>query len=110
MKKVYIASPYTQGDVGQNVGIAMSFSHAILDNGHCPISPLLSHFLHIHRQRHYEDWIAMDLELVKVSDCLIRLPGDSNGADGEVRLARELGIPVFYDKADLFTYLHDTRA
>lgn len=94
MKVIYIASPYTIGDVAANVAVQVEAAHRIMDLGHCPIAPLLSHFLHIHRQRDYRDWIACDIELVKRCDIVLRLPGESSGADGEVRMAMAWGIDV----------------
>jgi hypothetical protein len=94
MKLIYIASPYTVGDVAANVSVQMDAAHRIMDMGHCPVVPLLSHFLHIHRQRPYQDWIDIDLAIIPRVDILLRLTGDSVGADGEVALATRLGIPV----------------
>jgi hypothetical protein len=96
MKVIYIASPYTMGDTAENVSVQIKAAHRILDMGHCPIAPLLSHFLHIHRQRPYEDWIEMDFALLKKADLLLRLPGESAGADNEVEEAVRLGIPVAF--------------
>ncbi len=49
----------------------------------------------MHKPRPYQDWIDLDLEWVKSCDCLLRLDGESKGADMEVALAESLGIPVF---------------
>ena len=38
----------------------------------------------------------MDEGWVERSDYLLRLKGESAGADKEVALAKELGIPVYY--------------
>lgn len=90
MKKIiYIASPYTLGDVAENVAVQKDAAHRILDLGHCPIAPLLSHYLHIYRQRPYQDWLEMDLVIIPRIDILLRLPGTSSGADKEVAVAIE---------------------
>lgn len=34
-------------------------------------------------------------------NAVLRLPGASNGADGDVRLAGQLGLPVYYNIADV---------
>ena len=34
-------------------------------------------------------------------DAVLRLPGDSKGADEDVRLARERGLPVYFNLADV---------
>ncbi|WP_249227513.1 DUF4406 domain-containing protein [Kutzneria sp. CA-103260] len=39
--------------------------------------------------------------LLQHCDAVLRLPGDSNGADQDVRIARERGIPVYHDVAEL---------
>lgn len=46
----------------------------------------------------YEDWMELDLELVRRSDWLLMLPGweNSEGAVREFDLASELGIPVAF--------------
>src|SRR5690348_9982396 len=105
MKIIYIASPYTIGDVAQNVYVQIEAAHRILDMGHCPVAPLLSHFLHLHRQRDYHDWINMDLALIPKCDAVLRLPGESKGADGEVALATEKGVAVLTGWQQLQDYL-----
>ena len=104
-KIVYIASPYTIGDVAINVRRQMETAHHILDMGHVPIAPLLSHFLHIHRPRDTEDWMRMDFALVEVSDVVLRLPGVSKGADQEEDFARSKGIPVVAGWEELEKFL-----
>lgn len=95
MIKVYIASPYTLGDVGQNVHNAMVAADSLIDLGFAPFVPLYSHFQHIRFPRPYKTWVQLDLEWLRYCDCLLRLPGKSRGADKEVCLAIERNIPVF---------------
>lgn len=101
MKIIYIASPYTKGDVAANVAVQVDAAHKIMDLGHCPVAPLLSHYLHIFRQRPYQDWVTMDMALIPRMDIILRLPGESTGADDEVALARKLGIVVAYGWEEL---------
>lgn len=96
MSVIYIASPYTIGDVAANVSTQIDAAHRIMDMGHAPIAPLLSHYLHIYRQRPYEEWLKADLMLVGKADVVIRLPGESKGADLEASHAEELEVPVAY--------------
>lgn len=44
----------------------------------------------------HADWLGIDLAWVDVCDFLVRLPGESKGADMEVARAMERGIPVFH--------------
>jgi hypothetical protein len=39
--------------------------------------------------------------LLEHCDAVLRLPGDSKGADNDVRIARERGIPVYFDIAEI---------
>jgi|ERR1035441_10272014 hypothetical protein len=104
--KVYIASPYTIGDVAQNVKLQLDTVEQLLniDNIFLPFAPLYSHFQHMAHPRPYEDWVSIDLEWVKVCDCVLRLGGISRGADDEVEFAKSLGKPVFYSIPDLIDY------
>ena len=49
----------------------------------------------------YDDWIAMDLELVSRCDAVLRLPGESVGADMETAFACSRSIPVYYSVEQL---------
>jgi len=98
---IYIAGPYTKGDVADNVRRAMEAGNIVCASGHTCIVPHLYHFMHLHIPRHYEDWMRMDFDLIRKSDALIRLSGESSGSDREVDLADKHGMPVIYqDKID----------
>lgn len=102
MIKVYIASPYTIGDVARNVKEAMDTADKLMNLGFAPFCPLYSHFQHMAHPRPYHDWMRLDLEWLKVCDCLLRLPGESDGANQEVLWFRcHTMKPVFYDIEDL---------
>jgi hypothetical protein len=100
--QVYIASPYTSGDVMYNVKFQQDVFNELLKFGFFPISPL-----HIHLQQiayptlSYEFWMQLDKIHVFKSDCLLRLGGKSDGADREVIWATEWGKPVFYSTEEL---------
>ncbi len=104
MKKIFIAGPYTLGDVAQNVKIAMDMANQLIDLGFAPYCPHLTHFLHMNHFQPYEKWLELDLVYLAFCDAIIRLPGASNGADGEVRRGVELKIPVFYDLQSLLEW------
>ena len=101
MIKVYIASPYTFGDVAVNVRTQIDCAHELMNRGFAPFVPLYSHFQHMIHPRPYEDWMKIDYEWVLVCNCVLRLPGESKGADAEVGLAKENNIPVFYNIDEL---------
>ena len=102
--RVYIASPYTIGDVAVNVKAQVDCVDKLMDLGFIPFAPLYSHFQHMVHPRPYQDWVDIDLSWVEVCDCLLRLPGESPGADNEVVLASKLRKPVLYSVEDLVKY------
>jgi hypothetical protein len=99
--QVYIACPYTKGDVGTNVHRANREWDLLFDMGLIPVNPLWTHFQHMHQPRLYSDWMAYHEESVRRCDALLRLCGDSRGADNEVALAQHLCKPVFYSREAL---------
>jgi len=104
MIKVYIASRYSIGDKDENVRVSLMAANELINEGFAPFAPLLSHFQHAMFPQGYDTWLALDIEWVSVCDCLLRLPGDSSGADLEVEFARSNSIPVFYTIAQLIEY------
>lgn len=104
MKKIYIASPYTRGDVAVNVRRQIDCADELMNLGFTPFVPLLAHFQHLIHPRPYEDWTTLDLEWISACDAVLRLSGESSGADKETALANSLNIPVFYSISDLVKY------
>ena len=107
MKKVYVAGPYSKGDVATNVRNAFSAANQLADLGFAPFVPHYTHFWHIIFPRPYEFWLDLDNQFLPHCDALLRLPGDSSGADKEIELAQSLNIPVFYSIEDLVSNLND---
>jgi hypothetical protein len=95
MKKVYVAGPYTKGDVAVNVRNAFKAANELADLGYAPFVPHYTHFWHIMFPRPYEFWLELDNQFLPACDALLRLPGESSGADKEVAFANESNIPVF---------------
>lgn len=101
MKKVYIAGPYTKGDVAINVRNAFEAASGLADLGFAPFVPHSTHFWHMVFPRPYEFWMQLDFQFLPCCDFLLRLPGESSGGDREVELAQSLRIPVYYSIEDL---------
>ena len=99
--RVYVAGPYTKGDVALNVRRAIGAAETLVEMGHTPLVPLLTHLWHLMSPHPWEYWMALDMAWLPVCDVLLRLPGESRGADMEATRARELCIPVFTDIAVL---------
>ncbi len=100
-KVIYIAGPYTMGDVAQNVRNAVFAGDKLWDMGYVSIIPHLFHFWHYISPKGWQEWMDMDIVLLGKCDGLLRLDGESKGADIEVTLAKDLNIPVYYDIKDI---------
>ena len=93
--RVYVAGPLSQGNVAGNVRQAILAADRLLAAGHAPFVPHLTHFWGMVCPREYEEWITLDFVWIRCCDALIRLPGESLGADREVVWAQHWNIPVF---------------
>lgn len=109
---VYVAGPYTSteppsgmdfwevGSEGQhNVQRAIHAGQDLAEGGHTPFVPHLFALWDLVRPNGYEFYMTMCLAYVAKSDALVRLSGDSPGADREVELAKSLNIPIYYSVA-----------
>lgn len=101
MVKVYIASPYTNGDQAENVKAQIDTAEDLICLGYAPFIPLLFHFQHLVHPHSYAVWLKQSREWLLRCNALLRLPGASVGADCEVKLADAFNIPVFHSIADL---------
>lgn len=104
MIKVFLSSAYTKGRMNNNLFEHFDMGNKLIDAGFAPFIPLLNHYMEIHKLRDDKTWLSIDLEWLAQSDAVLRIPGDSDGADGEVARAEELGIPVFYTLESLIEH------
>ena len=103
--RIYIAGPYSAGDVALNVRQAVLAGLAIHETGHVPFIPHLFHFAQYLCPQDYAVWCALDLQWLKACHCVLRLAGDSPGADREVEFAMTLGMPVYFTLQDFLADL-----
>lgn len=92
---IYLAGPYSDDPARryaqhqleqERLAAAGILSYSPIVEGH-PWDQVYPH--------EYDWWLRRCLRWVRQCTDLIRLPGHSPGADQEVRLARDLGIPVY---------------
>lgn len=104
---VYISGPYTKGDPILHTREAIKWGEEIIKLGHVPIVPHLAHLWHLCSPHDYRYWMDYDLDLIKNCNVnvMMRIPGESNGADEENELAKELNIPIFYCIEDFKNYI-----
>lgn len=91
---VYVAGPYSKGDVMVNIREAMRMGQVLIDAGYVVFVPHLSAFQHLVDHRPYREWLDYDFRVILCCDAVLRLPGESPGADEEVAFAVRNGIPV----------------
>ena len=113
---VYIASPYSKGDVAMNTHFQCKVFDQLLNDGKVlPVAPLWSHFQHLFFPRPYEDWIHYNQAMLRLYDCCLRLSvnleaygykqNESSGANAEVDSFERMGKPIFYSIEDLYTWV-----
>lgn len=93
--RIYIAGPYTKGDVAINVSKAIEAASELLYMGHTPFVPHLSHFWHLVSPQDYEVWTAWGIVWLELCEAVLRLPGESEGADKECAWALAHGMIVY---------------
>ena len=108
--KIYVAGPYTHGDVAVNVRNAIAAANDLADLGFASYVPHFTHFWHMLHPRPYEFWLELDNQFLPHCDGLLRLPGQSRGADKEVALAESLGLPVFHSVAAVDAHFPRSRS
>lgn len=106
---IYIAGPIGNGhsagpkQMYHNVLEGIKTYEALIHKGYTPICPHLSYFawLLFKGEVDWKTWLEMDLDYVDNCIGVFRMPGDSKGADLEVRHAKKIGKPVYYNLEEL---------
>lgn len=117
---VYVAAPITKGPIMENVGRAMEAANELLLAGLIPIVPHLTVFWNWmfppkeqkdpYRGDH-ELWLPIDFAYLKrVAHVMLRLPGESTGADNEAAYMQSLGKPVFGSSDAVIRWSKDALA
>ncbi|MWB99615.1 DUF4406 domain-containing protein [Agromyces seonyuensis] len=110
---ILIAGPYRSGTDGDPERIAANLvrleaaSWPVYDAGHVPMIgewvglPVIRAADEAGRDPEHDVLYETAGRLIAHCDGVLRLPGASAGADRDVELARERGIPVYTDAADI---------
>jgi len=111
MKTVYVAGPLTKSDdktLWQCVRDAVKVADDLKASGLAPIVPHLTVLWAMMTDdaaiSDYEEWMEIDFAIMKQCDAVFRLPGHSRGADREVALAKDHGIPVFVTLGEICSW------
>jgi len=103
---IYIAGPMTAdpyGCVREAIAVGLAFS----EEGCVPYLPQLSALHDMISPRSYEDWLGHDLAMIDHCNGLVRLPGDSPGADREVAHAHKRGLGILHFSEQMMALARD---
>ncbi len=109
--RVYVAGPIAgSGDKVTNLRNAIKAAEMVREAGAIPFVPHLFLQWEMISPQHYEYWMEMDFTWIRQCHALVRIDGESPGADREVALCKELCIPVYANegvtgaaRGDIFT-------
>jgi hypothetical protein len=94
--RIYIAGPITIGDTLSHIGDAMKMWKWLLDVGFVPFCPHWSALQHMCTPVDHDKWLDYDFHWLRLCHGVVRIVGQSKGADMEVAEAKRIGIPVFH--------------
>ena len=95
--KVYLSGPITLGDREHNFQQACDAHKRLMAAGFAVMNPILTMQIPDCWDIPHDEWIAADLPWVAAADVVMRLPGESTGADEECEFAGIAGVPVYTD-------------
>jgi hypothetical protein len=105
--KIYVAGPYTP--VNTSLHNAAQVAHAntkaaiqagieLIQKGHIPFVPHLTHFLHLESEEPFPASFYYEYDMVWLGFCdALYYIGSSNGADRELKWAEDNGLLIFRD-------------
>jgi len=110
--KIYVAGSYTPKNCDphdapviahRNVKKAIEVFWKLVEKGHYPYLPHLTHFVHLETPEKapplsQDFWYKFDLEWLKCCDAIFMMPGweTSKGARLEHEAAKKLGLKIYY--------------
>ena len=100
---VYIMCPMRKGDWDENVRKSIDAAERLRRKGYSIILPSLSWLWSVRYQVKFDDWMEMDYGLIAVSDCVLRVPGESEGGDLELDYAVRQDITIFLTELELMS-------
>jgi hypothetical protein len=116
--RVYIASPYVPKEgtlhdasriTAQRVSRSITIANKLIELGHMPHVPILSHYIHTHDscKRDYGNWwYEYDLTYLEhwaEALFVVEING-SKGVKMEIEKANQLRLPIFFNFEDLKFY------
>lgn len=104
--RIYVAGPITgSGSYIKNIRNGILAAQAIYRAGMIPFVPHLYALWDMICPESESNFLAMDEEWLYTCDALLRLPGESPGADLETKWCKAKSIPVYISLANLINDL-----
>lgn len=102
-RRIYISGPITKGDQRQNVANASEVFKELAAMGLAPLCPHWSWFGQEYDgvQLTHEQWMRIDKAWVEKADAILRIPGESDGADQEVAHADDHYVKVLHTMSEV---------
>lgn len=105
---MYVAGPISRfapgGSQFLNAREGVLVAERLRAAGLVPFCPHLSALWELITPVPYEAWMELDFAWIERCDALLRMPGESPGADREVAFAREHGVEVFDNEPELLAW------
>lgn len=93
--RIYVAGPMAKGNFSSNMRMAIDAARDLMAKGHHPFVPHLHWYIDLIHPKPPEEWLDLDKVWLLQCQGLLRLPGDSVGADIEVAWAKDHGLEIF---------------
>ena len=97
--RVYVAGPLSIGDVRGNIERGIRMGETLSRLGYAPFVPhydMLWDKEAVAGTPNYEVYLERDFSFITVCQALLRLSGESKGADREIAWAYQVDVPVFH--------------
>lgn len=108
--RVYVAGPIQKGDTIRNCANGTRVAEALFRVGLYPFNPFLGMLWHFVAPHKHEEYLDYDKVWLAACHALLRLPGESVGADEEVEFALAHNIPVFRSTEALLVWADEQVA
>ena len=92
---IFISGPYAHPDPVINTRNAILAGEEVIKQGHIPFIPHLNHLWHLVCPHEEDFWYEYDLVWLRKCDAILRIPGESKGADREMEIAKEWGLIIY---------------
>lgn len=105
-KRIYISCPITLGNRNLNYFQAVDVEELLMMHNFAPLNPAHTMVVPFAWNGRFSetDWLERWFAWIETADAVLRLPGESCGANKECEYANSIGIPVVYSLPELLAW------